>query len=342
MKISLQDLAFLNRQLASMVNLKMPLAEGFAVLAKECRGENFRALLEEIHNSLKNGKKLSQALAEKPEIFPAPYVALIEAGETSGDLASALESLADYSETSMEFKNSLVNIAFIPVITALTAVGISAFIFTSIFPKFKEIFASLDVELPWLTGFALSLSEFFMQYGQALLLGLLGVLFIMVISFVRRAMWLDCVLLNLPFMGEALRTVHYTRFCQTLCHLLKQRIPLNTALALTKNIFRSPVFHAAVEDMKKAVENGESMTEQARAAGIFPETMLWKLSFAEKKGDMVQTLQELQRYLLGYYRMLTSRLIYLLAPCLVIVIALFVGSLVLSVFLPIFKLQANL
>jgi type II secretory pathway component PulF len=340
--ISPADLAFLNRQLASMVRLQTPLAEGFHVLAKESRGKHFQQILEGIHQNLASGKKLSQALAERPDIFPLTYVTLVEAGELSGDLSGALESMADYSETTLELRTSLFNVSIIPIMTSLVVLGVFSFIAVAVLPKFAEIFDSLGVELPLLTAIVLGFSNFMVSYTLEVLLGLLALVAFFAVSFMMRVRWLDWLLLNLPFIGMLLRTVHYTRFCMTVSHLLKHRIPLNKALELSQVAIGSPILRGAILDMKTAVENGKSLAEELRASGIFPETMAWKLAFAEKNGNLVEAFHELHRYFLQYFRMLVPRFVYIAAPCLVLIVGTGVGFIILSVFLPIFKLQAQL
>jgi type II secretory pathway component PulF len=341
--ISPVDLAFFNRQLASMVRLQTPLAEGFQVLSRECSGKHFQQILEEIHQKLASGKKLSEALAERSDIFPPTYIALIEAGETSGDLAGALENMADYSETTTELRSIFFNVSIIPIMTSCVIVLILGFLTVFVLPKFKEIFVSLGVDLPPITLMLLTIGSFFNEaasYGGWVVL--LGIVVLLLICFIQRPVWFDWILLNLPFVGLLLRSVYYTRFCMTVSHLLRQRIPLPQALGLARGVVPSPIMQGAIEDMQHAVESGQSLAEQARASGVFPETMSWKLSFAEKKGNLVEAFHELHRYFLQYFRMLAPRFMYIIAPCVVLIMGLIVAFVLLSVFLPIFKLQTML
>ena len=342
MKISAEDLVFLNRQLASMVRLKTPLAEGFGVMARECRDPNFQRLVEEVRQQLTNGKKLSEALAVRPEAFPPTYLALIEAGESSGNLTAALESMADYSQTTMELRSSFFEVCQIPILTLCVAAGVFMLLAVAILPRFMESFVALGVELPPVTLFVLGVSRFISDYLPHLVGAIAALTLCCWGSWTRRALWLDHLLLNLPFIGELLRTAHYTKLCMTLSHLLSNRVPLNQALGLTEKTFRSPIMRAAIQDLKAAVASGGSFAEQCRQSGVFPETMSWKLAFGEQQGTLVEVLAELHGYFLRLFRDRVTRVTFLFAPCLTILVAIVVGIIALSAFLPIFKLQQML
>ena len=342
MKISMDDLAFFNRQLASMVRLKTPLAEGIDILARECNTANFKKVLEGIGGELSEGKPLSQALSSRPEVFSPAYIAIVEAAEQSGDIATPLERMADYSETSLELKSSLFYVALIPFITLCSTIVVTLFLVTFILPKFKEIFLSLGAELPGVTLILLDVSNFYMSYHLSISFCLIFVAMFLLISYWTRAMWLETVLWNLPFIGELIRTSHYTRFCIHLSHLLEQSIPLGKSLELMGLMFKSPLMRGAISDMKEAVENGNSFSEQMKSSGIFPESMVWKISFAEKKGNLAEAFGELHRYFLHYFRALVPRFVYIFGPVLVIGVALFVGFVVTAMFLPIFQLQNHM
>jgi len=343
-RIGSDELSFFNRQLASMARLDLPFPDGLRNLSEEVDGHEFHGLVTAVLEDLEEGQSLSEALGRHRKVFSDLYVAIVRAGEESGDLAGALDSLANYSESMLFLKQRVRAALAYPTVALCITGGLMYFLLTSILPRFKDVFTSLDIELPKLTRFYLSvateLNEHWVVFlGILLITGISVMIMRRIDSSARR---LRQFALGLPFYGKLLRQVLLLRFCETLRALLKSNVSLVPALELTAMTMGDNLASRTVTDMRIAAEEGRRVSDVLKRNTIFPRTFVWKFALAEEQGTLEETLGELTRYLKGELRSITARFTYLFEPVLIAVVGLLVGSMVLSVFLPIFKLQSAL
>jgi len=338
------ELSFFNRQLASMARLDLPFPEGLRSLAEEVDGHDFHKLVTVVLGDLEEGQSLSDALRSHPAVFSDLYLGIVRAGEESGDLAAALDSLANYSESMLFLKQRVRAALTYPTLAIFITCGLMYFLLTAILPKFQEVFTALDIELPGMTKFYLSLATGLNRHWMVVLGVLLGI--VIGVMILRRidsgARRLRQFSLGLPFYGRLLRQVLLLRFCETLRALLASNVSLVPALDLTARTMGDNLARQTVADMCKAAEEGRRVSDVLRRNSIFPRTFVWKFALAEEQGTLEETLAELTRYLKSELRSITARFSYLLEPFLIALVGLLVGSMVLSVFLPIFSLQKML
>lgn len=343
-RVGHDELGFFNRQLASMARLDLPFPEGLRSLSEEVDGHEFHKLITNVLADLEEGQSLSDALGRHPEVFSDLYVGIVRAGEESGDLAAALDSLANYSESMLFLRQRVRAALTYPTVAICVTGGMMYFLLTAIIPKFRDVFASLDIELPGLTRFYLSVATELNRHWMVVLGVLVGIG--LGVAILRRldsgARRLRQFSLGLPFYGRLLRQVLLLRFCETLRALLASNVSLVPALDLTAKTMGDNLARQTVADMCKAAEEGRRVSDVLRRNSIFPKTFVWKFALAEEQGTLEETLAELTRYLQGELRSITARFSYLLEPFLIALVGLLVGSMVLSVFLPIFSLQQKL
>jgi type IV pilus assembly protein PilC len=343
-RIGFDELTFFNRQLASMARLDLSFPDGLKKLSEEVEGTEFRALVLTVHEDLEEGQSLSDALSRHHDVFSELYLGIVRAGEEGGDLASALEGLANYSESMLFLKQRIRAALTYPTVAIGITGAIMYFLLVGILPKFQDVFASLDIELPKLTKFYLSVATT-LNENHLLVLGGLGLAVIAVLVMRRMdtgARKLRQFALGLPFYGRLLRQVLLLRFCETLRALLASNVSLVPALDLTAKTLGDNLAHQTVSDMRVAAEEGRRVSDVLKRNSIFPKTFVWKFALAEEQGTLEKTLGELSRYLREELHSLTARVTYLLEPFLIALVAILVGSMVLSVFLPIFTLQEKL
>ena len=343
-RIGYDELRFFNRQLASMARLDLPLPDGLKTLSEEVESPVFQGLVTEVHGDLSQGLSLSDALARHTDVFSELYLGIVRAGEEAGDLASALEGLANYSESMLFLRHRVRAALAYPIFAIMLTGTITYFMFITLVPKFGDVFASLDIELPGMTKFYLGLTTS-LSRNSALVLGVIASLVILVLLMRRydaAARRLRQFSLSLPFFGRLLRQVLLLRFCETLRALLKSNVSLVPALALTGKTLGDNLARQTVEDMRAAAEEGRRVSDLLKRNSLFPKTFVWKFALAEEQGTLEATLGDLSRYLEEELRSITTRFSALVEPMLIVMMSVLVGSMVISVFLPIFKLQEKL
>lgn len=343
-RLGYDELTFLHRQLASMARLNLPFVQGLGPLAEETEHRDFGRLVRAMLADLEEGKTLSQALAARKGVFSDLYVGVVQAGERSGDLASALEGLANYSESMLFLRQRVRATLAYPTVALAISLGMIAFVFSTLVPRFQTIYATLDIPLPGLTSFYIGLSTALREHFELVLLGAAGLAVVVLV--LRRigasARAIRQLALNLPFYGKLFRQVLLLRFCETLRALLRSNVSLVPALDLTAKTLGDNTIRLTVEDMRTAAEEGRRTSDILKRNSFFPRTFVWKFALAEEQGNLEATLGELSHFADVELRSVTARFSSLLEPFLIAIVGVVVGSLVLSVFLPIFKFHGFL
>ena len=342
--IGFDELSFFNRQLASMARLDLPFAEGLKSLAQEVDGAEFRRMIRGLLEDLEEGHRLSEALEKQDHAFSDLYIGVVRAGEKGGDLAAALEGLANYSESMLYLRQRLRSTMAYPTVALIASLGMIMFIFTALIPRFETIYEAMDIQLPALTRFFIGSAA--MVHDNLSLVGG-GILCLIALVFILRRVRMGAhalrqFALNLPFYGRLLRQVLLLRFCETLRALLRSNVSLVPALDLTARTLGDNMVRLTVMDMKAAAEEGRRVSDVLRRNSIFPRTFVWKFALAEEQGNLEKTLDELCRHARLELKTVTSRFSTLLEPFLIAIVGILVGGMVISIFLPIFDLQARL
>ncbi|MEM7164876.1 MAG: type II secretion system F family protein, partial [Planctomycetota bacterium] len=159
-RVKSNDLVIITRQLATMVSAGIPLVEGLEIIEEQSANPTLRKALGDVVSDVRSGKDLSQSLQRHPKIFSDIYINMIRAGEASGQLDTVLERLADYQEDAEKLKSEIKSAMTYPVVSLIMVSGITLFLLVFIIPKFKEMFSSMGVELPWVTSALLATSDF--------------------------------------------------------------------------------------------------------------------------------------------------------------------------------------
>ncbi len=343
-KISVEQLLFFNRQLASMARLDLPLARGLKSLTSEVKDARFREVVETVQQDMEQGIPLQEALGRFPNIFSPQYLEILRAGESTGNLAQVLDELANYSEEMEDTRRKLLQAISYPIAVASVASVMIFFILFKAVPQFKSLLQrtggeNLD-DLYFLTKFTFFLSDFLHNYALAiptffLALGGLGFLFVYVRNSIRQT---DDYLLRMPVFGTLFRQVTLFKICRTLSDLLESGVSIIEALNLTSRTAGANRFRTALEDMRNSVENGERMSEQCRRSNVFPETMVWKLTMGEERGMLEESLDELSGYYKRELGISSVRIQNILEPFFLLLISGIVGLIVISLYIPLFRI----
>ena len=340
-RIAPDEFLFFNRQLASLARLDLPFRDGLLAMAREANTEEFRRVTKAVAAELEQGVALADALKKFPKTFSEFYVTAVRAGEESGNLAGCLEALGRHAHLAYRWRRILVGVLIYPIfLTIFVGLGI-LFLFTCIIPRFIPIFDALGVPLPMPTRMVMAVACVSQKYLLWIAMDLLAVAvaFYLICRFFRRTFFYSRLMLNLPFIGSLARKSALQLFCQMLLSLLRGGMSLEPALDLVSRAFGRNVFSRAIADMRDAVAEGEGMGEQCKRCGLFPESMAWKLAVMEERGALEEALNDLSDDLTVDVEIATQNFGKIVLPLIVIVFGLIVGTVVLSIFLPIFKIQ---
>jgi type IV pilus assembly protein PilC len=339
-----EEVVLFTRQLATMIGAGIPMLESLEILREQAESKQFGALLDCVINDVRSGQDLSTSMGRHPKVFNDVYVSMIKAGEASGQIDDILERLADYMEASQRLKRDIKSAMTYPVVSLVMIMGITAFLMMGIVPKFKEVFKSLQVDLPGLTRAILAISDFTQENWIFVLAGF--VLFGFGLHVYKRTdkgsrQW-DWLMLHLPVFGPLFRKVGLSRFSKTFSTMLKSGVPILGALDIVADTAGNRIIKDAVVNARESVRQGDSLARPLSESPVFPPMVTRMIGIGEKTGSLEQLLEKISEFYDEQVRATVKALTSLIEPIMIAVMGVMVGTICLSVFLPIFELQKQL
>jgi type IV pilus assembly protein PilC len=338
------QLVIFTRQLATMISAGVPLLESLEVLQEQADTAGFRLVLDGVIESVRSGTDLSTALERFGRVFPKIYISMVRAGEVSGQLDDILVRLAEYMEASQKLKRDIRAAMTYPVVSLVLVVGITMFLMVGIVPKFKEIFDSLEIDLPALTRSVLSVSLWLKNHVAQAVLGMAGLAALLVIwkrSKPGRRQW-DWMILHLPIFGPLFQKVALSRFSRTFATLIKSGVPILGALEIVAETAGNSMIAEVVDDAKENVRQGHTLAEPLMGSKVFPPMVTRMIQIGEKSGSLEQLLEKISDFYDDQVSAAVKTLTSLIEPLMIGFMGFLVGGIVLAVFLPIFELQKQL
>ena len=339
-----EEIVIFTRQLATMIGAGIPMLESLEILREQAASRQFRLLLGEVLEDVRAGNDLSTAFGRWEKVFSDVYVSMIRAGEASGQLDDILDRLADYMEASQRLKRDIKSAMTYPVVSLVLILGITVFLMLSIVPKFKEVFASMGVDLPPLTVGVLMVSDFCQDYWLMIFVGMvLGGFAISIYKKTDRGsyQW-DWIMLHIPVFGDLFQKVGLSRFAKTFSTMLKSGVPILGALEIVADTSGNRIVSDAVLAARENVRQGEGLAGPLAESPVFPPMVTRMVGIGEKTGSLETLLEKISEFYDEQVRATVKQLTALIEPIMIATMGLIVGTICLSVFLPIFELQKQL
>lgn len=338
--VGLKILVFFTRQLATMFSAGLTIEKSLTNLAKEERSKKFRKVLEKLSTDIKKGFSLSEAMEQHPGVFNPLYVSLVKAGEISGTLHTVLDELAEYLEkiedTRRKVWSALAYPIFILCFLAIVVWGLFYFII----PMFAGVYESFNAELPGPTLLAIAISNFIRDnvfFAFMLVLSVMMAFFLFYLSDKGRYL-VDKFILKFPVLGTLMNNSIMSKFSRTFSILMSSGVPIMDTLELVENVVQNAVVESAVRKARIMVREGYSVAGAFKKTGVFPPTLLQLIATGEETGDMDKLLAKAAQFFEKLVDSVIDRLTSLIEPILIIIMAVFVGSVIITIYLPIFKL----
>lgn len=330
--VSQQDVAMFTQQLATLVGAGLPLDRSLLVLAELAETQRLKRLVDRVRDEVRGGVSLSEALERQHGVFSRLYVNMVRAGEMGGTLDHTLTRLAQYLERNQELKSSVVSAMIYPCILLLLAGAALIFLLMYVIPNFMPLFEQLGGELPLLTKIVLGFANV-LRYGWwAILLAMAGVAIFFQRQFrdpVTRLVW-DTRLLNLKWIGDLLIKIDTARFARTAGTLLKNGVPLLSALSIAKNVLGNSALAEQVEVASKDVKTGGGLAHALAAGKRFPRLALQMISVGEETGQLDDMLERAADTYDREVRTTIDRLMAAFVPIMTILLAGFIALIVIS------------
>jgi type IV pilus assembly protein PilC len=341
--IKQKDIAIFTRQLATMMRAGVPLLQAFDIVARGSTNPRMTKLLNDIRNDVETGTSLSAAFRRHPLHFDALYCNLVEAGEAGGILEELLDRLALYQEKIVAIKNKIRSALMYPIAVIVVAFVVLTVIMIFVIPAFKEVFTSFGADLPAPTLFVIAMSEFFVKYWWAIF-GLIGGGGYFFFESWKRSekmqKFMDRLLLRVPVFGALVNKSAVARWTRTLSTMFAAGVPLVEALDSVGGASGNAVFAEATEQIQKDVSTGSSLTASMQTTGVFPTMVLQMCAIGEESGSIDHMLGKAAEFYEDEVDEAVKGLSSLMEPFIIVILGVLIGGIVVSMYLPIFKLGA--
>jgi type IV pilus assembly protein PilC len=339
--IKAKDIAVFTRQLSTMMKAGVPLLQAFDIVARGSTNPRMTRLLNEIRGDVETGTSLSSAFRKHPQYFDALYCNLVEAGEAGGILEELLARLALYQEKTIAIKQKVKSALIYPTSVIVVAFGVLTVIMIFVIPSFKEVFTSFGAQLPAPTLLVMAMSDYFIHYWW-LIFGIIfggGYMFIQTWKRSEKMQFfMDRALLKAPIFGDLVMKSVVARWTRTLSTMFAAGVPLVEALDSVGGTSGNLVFAHATQQIQRDVAAGSALTTAMTSANVFPTMVLQMSAIGEESGALDDMLGRAAEFYEEEVDEMVKGLSTLMEPIIIVVLGTLIGGIVVSMYLPIFKI----
>jgi type IV pilus assembly protein PilC len=347
-KVKAKELAVFTRQFSVMIDAGLPLVQCIDILASQQVNAFFKDVLNQVRQDVEEGSTLATAMSKHPKVFDNLFVHMVEAGETGGVLDLILQRLATLIEKVVKLKRSIVSASIYPAAVVFVAIAAVAIIMIVVIPQFQQIFLGLlgpGEALPLPTRIVMAISNFLAGWGGlttlvAIIAGSVGTSFYYKTP---KGRWnIDKLLLKLPVFGGILRKIAVARFARILSTLLSSGVPILQSLEITAKTAGNVIIEDAVLKVRAGVERGENFVDPLKATKVFPEMVSQMIQVGEQTGAMDAMLSKIADFYEDEVDSAIADLLAMIEPMLIAFLGVTIGSIVISMYLPLFTLIGKL
>ncbi len=337
-------LSIFTRQFSVMLDAGLPLVQCLEILGAQEEDKIFKAIIDSVRTDVESGSSLAEAMKRHPNAFDNLYVNMIAAGEAGGILDIILQRLSTYIEKAVKLKNQVQSALMYPVAVLLIAQGVLFIILWKVIPVFAQMFAGMGAQLPYLTRVVVMASDFVSQYA----LWIIGALFFTFIALrewhktYRGARVIDRAILMIPIIGMLLRKIAVARFCRTLATLTASGVPILDGLDITARTSGNTVIEDAVQEVRKSVEEGKTISQPLQDTKVFPIMVCQMISVGEQTGALDQMLSKIADFYEDEVDTAVNGLMKLIEPLMIVILGVIIGIIVVAMYLPMFAMFSKI
>jgi len=342
-KVGLKLLTISSRQMSLLINAGLTLAETLDTVEEQTANRKYQKILHRVRLDVQSGITLARSMKKHPSAFSNFFVSMVHAGEIGGVLDRILDRVAKFYENELELRNKIKSAMVYPSLVILVSIVIVLFMFIYIIPQFAEFykdFSGGEAELPELTQRMLKISEEFRYHWYYYTI--IPLVALVALWKFRGTKWghraFDLPLLYVPIFGPLARKVAITRFCRTLGTLQRSGVPLIEALEVTRDTAHNVIIARAIDYTRDRIREGESINAPMRRTKMFPPMVTNLIAVGEEAGNLEEMLEKLSDYYDIEIDTTIRGMASLIEPLLIVIIGGIIGTIVISLYLPIFNL----
>ncbi|KOP23361.1 pilus assembly protein PilC [Hapalosiphon sp. MRB220] len=339
-KVSVKDKAVFSRQFAALVNAGVAIVRSLGVLSEQCSNPKLKQSLMDISSDVQNGINLSDAMRKHPDCFDGLYVSMIQAGEVGGVLDEVLNRLAKLLEDVARLQNQIKSALAYPVVVGVLASAIFIGMTVFLIPIFAKIFQELGTELPALTQFMLLCSEILRSWRILVVIAIIvGVTFAYKQYYKSRIgkETIDRLSLKMPLFGDLIQKSSVARFSRTFGALTRSGVPILTSLEIVRDTSGNQVVSNAIDAARAEIQQGGMISIALQKEKVFPPMAIQMISIGEETGELDGMLMKIADFYEDEVEQAVKALTSVLEPIMILVLGGMVGTILLSMYLPMFK-----
>ncbi len=343
-RIPLTNLVFFTRQLATMFSAGLTIERSVQGLAADEKHPRLKKVLNKVVQNVRQGLNLSASFQRHPGVFNNLYIAMIKAGEISGNLDEILDHLATYLENIDDTRRKVRSAMTYPIFMLIFMATMITAMFIWIIPKFSDVYAQLGSKLPKATQTLVSLSEWVSSnFGSILFFSFIIIVSIWMIAKTRKGgFFVDSLILKLPVFGSLNKQAILNKFCKTFGILVGAGVPVLESTLLLSKVVDNRVFEEATLDASKDIREGYNISTALRRTEVFPSIMLQLTSTGEETGELGDLLDRASDYYYKQVNVMVDRMTTLIEPLLILAVGVVIAIMVVVTYLPVFHLGAAL
>jgi type IV pilus assembly protein PilC len=341
-RVKKKTVAIFTRQMATMIDAGLPLVQSLEILAQQEESETFREIIKTVKNEVEAGATLAAALQKHPRVFDNMYVNLVVAAEEAGTLDVILGRLATHIEKMEALKKKIKSAMVYPTMIVTVAIGVTIVLMVFVVPVFEKLFAGMGQGLPLPTQIVINISRIFQRY----IFFVIGIIIAAAIALRKYHKTeegkrkIDSLLLKAPIVGELIRKVAVSRFARTLATLVTSGVPILESLNIVAGASGNKVVEEAILKGRTSISEGQTISEPLAESGVFPVMVTQMIAVGETTGSLELMLTKIADFYDDEVDVAVATLSSMLEPVLMIFLGVIVGGLVISMYLPIFKMAS--
>jgi type IV pilus assembly protein PilC len=340
-KISEKDITIFTRQLAVMMKAGVPLLQAFDIVGRGHANPSVGKLLLDIKTEVETGSSLGQAFRKYPVYFDALFCNLVAAGEQAGILDTLLDRLATYKEKILAIKGKIKGALFYPIAVIIVSIIVVAVIMIFVIPVFKDLFKSFGADLPGPTLLIMNISDWFLASWWWFFPAIFGGTWFFFYTWKRSVTmqrFMDRLALRVPVFGDVIRKASIARWCRTLSTMFAAGVPLVESLDSVAGAAGNYVYYEATKRIQQEVSSGTALTAAMTNSGVFPPMVLQMVAIGEESGALDSMLSKVADFFEQEVDEAVESLSSLMEPMIMVVLGGLIGTIVVAMYLPIFKM----
>ena len=339
-KVTLKDIVVFTRQFSTMIEAGLPLTQGLDILAQQSENKKFRQIINGIKVKVESGNSLSASIGEYKKVFTDLYVNMINAGEISGNLDVILQRLAMLLEKTVALRRKVKGALFYPVTVIIVATIVTSILLIKVVPTFAEMFSSMGRALPLPTQIVINVSNF-LRHNLGYIIGVIFLLITgirLIYKTEKGRYFLDGLMLKFPIFGELVRKAAIAKFSRTLGTMLSSGVSILEAFDIVAKTSGNVVIEKALYFVRDEIKQGKTIAEPLSEVKTFPPMVVQMLSVGEKTGQIDTMLNKIADFYEDEVDQMVSNLTSIMEPLIMVFLGGVLGTLIVAMYLPIFKI----